>query len=141
MTKIFSCQAVVAQTFNPSVQKAEAVSRISVSSRPTLSVLSSKDSQGYTEKLCLENPKRFKYLWVRHKCGIYLQWIQFRTHLTSPKGKGREKILLFCSVSPIALDGFECLAVLPPPPEHWNHRDRPSHPASGRGGLRQGFTL
>ena len=51
-------QAVVAHAFNPSTR--EALAGGFLSSRPAWST-EFQDSQGYTEKPCLEKPKRRKY--------------------------------------------------------------------------------
>jgi hypothetical protein len=49
---------VVAHTFNPSTQEAEAGGFLS--SRPAWSTTEFQDSQGYKEKPCLEKPKKKK---------------------------------------------------------------------------------
>jgi hypothetical protein len=55
-------QAVVAHAFNPSIREAEAGG--SLSSRPTWST-NFQDSQGYTEKSCLEQKKiGTVYFWI-----------------------------------------------------------------------------
>jgi hypothetical protein len=51
-------QGVVAHAFNPSTQEAEAGGFLS--SRPAWSKSEFQDSQGYTEKSCLEKPKKKK---------------------------------------------------------------------------------
>jgi hypothetical protein len=49
---------VVAHAFNPSTREAEAGGFLS--SRPAWSTSEFQDSQGYTEKPCLEKPKKKK---------------------------------------------------------------------------------
>jgi hypothetical protein len=51
------CQAVVAHNFNPSTWKAAAEAGIFLSLRPACLQSEFQDSQGYTEKHCLEKKK------------------------------------------------------------------------------------